>query len=97
LFQMLRPIITASARPATIASRADSEPDVPSPTRIRSAASPMMTPIKNTTRPAVSDGMNVRRGVHTRESAISTRPANIVMPHNSGMPPIFSASSDGAR
>ena len=97
LFQMFSPIITASARPATAASRPDTEPDAPSPSRARSAASPMMTPIRNTTRPAVSDGINVRSFVHTRDSAISTSPAKIVMPHTSGRPPVFTASIDGAR
>ena len=75
----------------------DSAPDAFSPISVRSAASPTLTPIRKTTRPAVSDGMNVRRRVHTRESAISTSPAKIVMPHSSGRPPIFTASSDGAR
>ena len=79
------------------ASRLDTEPDVPSPSKARSAASPMMTPIRNTTRPAVSDGISVRKRVHTSESAISTSPAKIVMPHTNGRPPVFAASSEGAR
>ena len=67
------------------------------PVRVRNAASPTFTPIRKTTRPAVSDGISVRSRVHTRESAISTSPAKIVMPHSSGRPPAFTASNDGAR
>ena len=97
LFQILRPIITASEAPVTMASFPDSASEPGCPVRVRNAASPTFTPIRKTTRPAVSDGISVRNRVHTRESRISTSPAKIVMPHSSGRPPAFTASNDGAR
>ena len=56
-----------------------------------------MLPMKNTTSPADSGGTNARSRRHTSENAISTRPAKMVMPHTSGMPPTLTATSDEAR
>ena len=56
-----------------------------------------MHPTRNTTRPANSGGTNGRSRDHARDRAISTTPANIVMPHTRGRPPAFAASSEGAR
>jgi hypothetical protein len=97
LFQMFSAIIVARLAPAISASSAGTSPSCPSPSITLSAASPMITPIRNTTMPAVSGGTKARRRDHTRDSPISTNPAKIVMPQTSGMPPSFAASMEGAR
>jgi hypothetical protein len=89
--------MTAKAQPATMPSCAVTAPEGLSSSSTRNAASPMIVPTRKTTRPADSGGMKGRRRDHARDSAISTRPAKIVMPHTSGRPPAFTASRLGAR
>ena len=66
--------MTASVQPATMPSLAASVPAALSSSRSRSAARPMITPIRKTTRPADSGGMNGRSRDHTQASAASTMP-----------------------
>ena len=54
-----------------------------------------MLPMKNTTSPADSGGTNARNRRHTSETAISAKPAKIVMPHTSGIPPTFKIYGHG--
>ncbi len=94
--QTLRMTIAANVMPATNHS------DVPTaamsgPSIERRPAMPADMPIIRITRPEISGGKIARKRLSSGATAVSSRPAKIVMPNTIGSPPSRTASSDGAK
>ena len=91
------PTMIVSVIAATAYEAAPGGSAKPMPKILRKPSRPIVKPIIATTKPAISGGKNGRSGRSTRDTVISTAPANIVMPNISGKPPAFSASNDAGR
>ena len=68
-----------------------------SPSMVRSPARPPDRPMMKITRPEISGGRIGRSRRSSGAMAISSSPANSVMPKTSGRPPICAATSDGPK